>query len=529
MGGRVRIVGRWAAPLLASALASSACGSGLSRQELLKANQESIRVTSAPSPAGASAPAPVTEGPAVTNPGGAAAPEMADGSAAVSGGSAGGGASRPAGSGSSSAAAPAAGTGGARGSGSPHAPSASAGPASPGAGGSGGGSSGGTAAGGSGAGAVPAAVKAEIRLGSFGTQTGPLGGILLPLVQGAKAWVADVNTRGGLSGHPVRLVMADDGGDPNRALALARRMVEQDKVQAFYAVHSPTALQAATPYLEQRQVPIIGVCECSPIGDDSPMVFHPGTGSKLGVYWAHLAPLLHYYPDKKKVAILYCREAATCAGIKDGMKPLGKPHGIEWVYEAQVSLAQPDFTAEVLSARNAGANAMIAIVDNASVIRLLRSADRQNYHPVISSQQATYEDRFIRDGGDIINGVVVASNSAPYNTGPQLADYRAAMDRFVPGGIKSAFGGEMWGTGKLLEILARSLPADPTSADFLKALYALRGETVGGIFPPIAFRQGAGHGDTNPCIIPVKVEGRRFVPASNDQFVCPPGWQPVQP
>ncbi|MCA1845632.1 MAG: hypothetical protein LC792_21045, partial [Actinobacteria bacterium] len=116
-----------------------------------------------------------------------------------------------------------------------------------------------------------------------------------------------------------------------------------------------------------------------------------------------------------------------------------------------------------------------------------------------------------------------------YNTAPQLADYRAAMDRFVPGGIKSGFGGEMWGAGKLLEVLAKSLPADPTSADFLDALYALRGETVGGIFPPIAFKRGTGHGDTNPCIIPVKVEGRQFVPASNDQFFCPPGWKPVQP
>lgn len=527
MGERVRILGRWAIPMLATALAGSACGSGLSRQELLQASQESIRVTSATSPAGADPPAAFDTG------------AVADPAPAAEGGAVGGGSTIPASgrsapAGSSLATVPAAGTGGARGTGASGGPSASAGATPAGAAGGGNGSgsgtessTGGPAAPGPGAG--PSAVKAEVRLGSFGTQTGPLGGILLPLVQGAKAWVADVNTRGGIGGHPVRLVMADDGGDPNRALALARRMVEQDKVQAFYAVHSPTALQAATPYLEQRQVPIIGVCECSPIGDDSPMVFHPGTGSKLGVYWAHLAPLLHYYPDKKKVAILYCREAATCAGIKDGMKPLGKPHGIEWVYEAQVSLAQPDFTAEVLSARNAGANAMIAIVDNASVIRLLRSADRQNYHPVISSQQATYEDRFIRDGGDIINGVAVASNSAPYNTAPQLADYRAAMDRFVPGGIKSAFGGEMWGTGKLLEILARSLPAEPTSADFLKALYALRGETVGGIFPPIAFKPGVGHGDTNPCIIPVKVEARQFVPASNDQFLCPPGWQPVQP
>ena len=524
MEGRVRnLAARCLGPLVAAALAGSACGSSLSHDQLLSASQETIRVTSTSPTAGATAPSGATP---AQSPGAPAVSVGTPDAGSVNGSQVGASGAapagnRPVGAASSSGTVPAAGS--SRGSGSGVAAPTNTSPAAPAPGPNG---SGATSAGSA---AVPASGQAEIRLGSFGTQTGPLGGILLPLVQGAKAWVADVNARGGMAGHPVRLVMADDGGDPNRALALARRMVEQDKVQAFYAVHSPTALQAATPYLEQRQVPIIGVCECSPIGDDSPMVFHPGTGSKLGVYWAHLGPLLHYYPDKKKVAILYCREAATCAGIKDGMKPLGKPHGIEWVYEAQVSLAQPDFTAEVLAARNAGAEAVIGIFDNASVIRMLKSADRQGYHPVVSSQQATYEDRFIRDGGDIINGVVVASNSAPYNTAPQLADYRAAMDRFVPGGVKSAFGGEMYGTGKLLEILAKSIPADPTSADFLKALHALRGETVGGIFPPLAFKQGTGHGDTNPCIIPVKVENRQFVPASNNQFLCPPGWKPVQP
>src|SRR5436309_1970508 len=89
-------------------------------------------------------------------------------------------------------------------------------------------------------------------------QSGPLGQLMLPYLQGAKAWVADVNSRGGLNGHPVRLINADDGGNPNQALALAKRMVEEDKVQAFYAIHAPTTLQAVTPYLEQKKVPACG-------------------------------------------------------------------------------------------------------------------------------------------------------------------------------------------------------------------------------------------------------------------------------
>src|SRR5438093_953182 len=135
-------------------------------------------------------------------------------------------------------------------------------------GGSGSAGSAGPAPGGPGPGAgPPAATAAEIRLGSFGVQSGVLGATMAPFFQGARAWVADVTARGGLNGHPVRLIVGDDGGDPAKTQALVRRMVEQDKVQAFYTVAAPTTLQAATPYLEQAQVPIIGLCECNPAVD----------------------------------------------------------------------------------------------------------------------------------------------------------------------------------------------------------------------------------------------------------------------
>jgi branched-chain amino acid transport system substrate-binding protein len=103
------------------------------------------------------------------------------------------------------------------------------------------------------------------------------------------------------------------------------------------------------------------------------------------------------------------------------------------------------------------------------------------------------------------------------------------MARYVPDGEMSTLGAEMWGAGKLIELLAKRFPANPTAADFLDGLYALRGETVGGIFPPLAFVKGKGHAATNQCVIPVKVAGGQFKPLSDDRFSCAPGWTPVTP
>jgi branched-chain amino acid transport system substrate-binding protein len=351
---------------------------------------------------------------------------------------------------------------------------------------------------------------------------------MAPFFFGARAWVADVTARGGLSGHPVRLILGDDGGDPARAQTLVRRMVEQDKVQAFYTVAAPTTLQAVTPYLEQVQIPIIGLCECNPAVDESPMAFQPGIGSTTGLAWAHLAPLVGL-SDKRKLSVFYCREVASCPQSAEGIKRLAAQVGVQVVNEVQMSIAQPDYTAEVLSARNAGADAIIAVADNPTIIRILRSAHRQGYKPQMSTPTSSYEPRFIRSGADDVEGTVVASSTVPWSTSPRLADYRAAMARFLPDGELSTLGAEMWGSGKLIELLARRFPANPASADFLDGLYALRGETVGGIFPPLAFVKGKGHAATNQCVVPVKVVAGQFKPLSDDQFSCAPGWRPVTP
>ncbi len=51
--------------------------------------------------------------------------------------------------------------------------------------------------------------------------------------EAAKAWASWVNDNGGVNGHPVELIVKDDGNDPARALRAARELVEQDQVMAI--------------------------------------------------------------------------------------------------------------------------------------------------------------------------------------------------------------------------------------------------------------------------------------------------------
>ena len=152
-------------------------------------------------------------------------------------------------------------------------------------------------------------MRSPVVIGNAGTASGPAASALLPLRQGVQIWVRYINDRGGLNGHPVKLIFGDDGGDPAAALAIAKRMVEQDKVVAFIGTYLVTTTPAVTPYLEQVGVPMIGGPGGNEIEDHSPMVFNPQIGSDEALGHAiHLA--VTSQSDKRKMAILYCREAS---------------------------------------------------------------------------------------------------------------------------------------------------------------------------------------------------------------------------
>jgi branched-chain amino acid transport system substrate-binding protein len=501
-----------AAALLVLAALTAGCGSRLSDARLERAQEvrpaattrSAVEGNGAPAPAPASAAAPA--GPGVTD----------TGSAAVTGSPSEGPIVNPGtgrAPGSSSAGGPAA-----SGQPSPRAGQDAAAPAAPRP------SPGGTPV--STAPAAPAATGGgEIRLGSVGVASGLIGAAMAPIAETARVWAADVNARGGIGGRPVRLIQVDDGGDPSRSLAIVRRLVEQERVQAFYANFMVTTEQAIVGYLNERKVPLIGGCSCTSAVDDSPMLFPIGPGAPLGEAWAHALPFLSL-TDKRKASILYCREAENCTVLSKVIKSFADRAGFDVLHDAQISIAQPDFTAEMLAARNAGADVVIVIADNATAARVARSAHRQDYRPTFSIQQAGFDDGLLAQGEDV-EGMVTAGIVPDHNTSPKLADYRAAMARHLPNARKATIGAGAWTAGKLIELLAPALPPTPTSADFVAALHGLRGETIGGLQPPLTYEAGKGHALTNLCVIPVVVRSGKFVAPNGEQFSYAPGWKPV--
>jgi branched-chain amino acid transport system substrate-binding protein len=372
--------------------------------------------------------------------------------------------------------------------------------------------------------ALPVPVRSPVVLGSFGTASGVIGAQVAAIPPATRAWVADVNVRGGLSGHPVKVVFGDDRGDPQQALSLVRRMVEQDGAVAFVATYTVTTMDGVASYLEARNVPVIGATGGSEVEDTSPMIFNPTLGADQGIAWSYLLTIAAQ-TDKRKLSILYCREASTGQNQVGRIKELApRLPGFSIVHEAQVSIVQPDYTAEVLAARNAGAEVVVTVMDAQSMIRVIRSAQRQSWKPIFSATHNLNSASFRTTDADL-DGTLAASTTVPYTTSPRLAPYREAMQRYQPGAPLGGYGASAWAHALLVERLTVAWAREkPGSSDVLDALYGLRDETIGGLIVPITFNRGP-HGAVNLCVVPLRYEGGMFRPpgGGDGTFTCPPG------
>jgi branched-chain amino acid transport system substrate-binding protein len=91
----------------------------------------------------------------------------------------------------------------------------------------------------------------EIVLGTHQDLSGPIKSWGVPVLNGMKLAVEEINAAGGIYGRKIKLIVEDSGYDPKRAVLATQKLVERDKIFAMLApLGSPTVLAAQDILLE---------------------------------------------------------------------------------------------------------------------------------------------------------------------------------------------------------------------------------------------------------------------------------------
>jgi branched-chain amino acid transport system substrate-binding protein len=351
-----------------------------------------------------------------------------------------------------------------------------------------------------------------------GTESTSIGGVCQTL----QAWEKWTNAHGGINGHPVKMVVLDDGAVPARAQAAARRLVEQEKVQAIVGEYS---LLDATwaDYVQDKGVPVVGGAT-----SESPFLSNPDfypSGAQIGIL---LYGLLNETKKagKTKLGVLYCAEAPVCEGLPPILETIADKvtPEVSIAYKSKIAASQPSFTAVCLAAKQKGVEALYIAQNSATGQRVVDECVRQGLKALalgtIGTLDANADD-------PNYEGAVSALSHAPVtaeNT-PAMKDLHDALRTYAPKVIGTRqFNNELtsaWAGGELFAAAAKeaSLGPESTPADVKRGLDALAGVTLRGIAPPLTFT-GAKKPYIVPCYFAQTVKGGKLVPLYDAEAQC---------
>src|SRR4029450_6541888 len=99
--------------------------------------------------------------------------------------------------------------------------------------------------------ASPAGAQEPVKVGMSGPFSGGLSLLGQSVRDGVEVAFAEVNDAGGVSGRKLQFIAEDDGYEPMRTIASARKLVEQDKVAALLAVTGTAPSAALLPFVTE--------------------------------------------------------------------------------------------------------------------------------------------------------------------------------------------------------------------------------------------------------------------------------------
>jgi branched-chain amino acid transport system substrate-binding protein len=302
------------------------------------------------------------------------------------------------------------------------------------------------------------------------------------------AWEAFINDRGGVNGHSVEVRLLDDQGDAAKSSAAAREFIDAGVI----AIVANT-IQSATWAADAKAagIPVLSGWNTDPtvLSDSN---FYPTGGNVISLTFGALQAAKD--AGHSKIAVLYCAEAVACEAVADLVQALGAAvGGIELVYSTGVSLAQPNFVAQCVAARDAGADMIFPATDPPTFLRVAGDCAEQSYEPLFLTAGAGLA-RILLDDPNADGALTGQANAVLADeTTPGAVTFHDALRTHAPDVLENENLTEMatnaWAALQLFAAAAEAgaLAPDATGADLVDALHALDGETLDGLAPRLTF------------------------------------------
>jgi branched-chain amino acid transport system substrate-binding protein len=204
--------------------------------------------------------------------------------------------------------------------------------------------------------AARAQTGAPVRVGILAEATGFFSLAGQDILLAARLYADGMNAKGGVGGRPIELIIQDTASDPERAIVGARKLIDQDHVEAIVGLGLVSNAQAVAPVVAQKGPVTLSVSGAFLPQQNQPMVFafNPSVFDFMqgGVRWLQKQ-------QKTKVALLTTNDA-TGQVSEQAYRLLVRRYGLTSTGIEFFNPAATSTVAELTKIRDTNPDAVIA-------------------------------------------------------------------------------------------------------------------------------------------------------------------------
>ncbi len=209
--------------------------------------------------------------------------------------------------------------------------------------------------------------------------TGPLSApasSLGELCRGMNAKLDEINSRGGIDGNRVKLVVKDDQLNPANTPGVARQLVEGDNASMMCGVAGSPTTVSIMPYLKARRTALVAAAGSSELTDDNAYL-------PLSTYPSLAAGITKYAVERMGKRRSRSPTPTTRSATRRSPAPKRQLEqmGLEPVAEVKFNGQAPDQSATAAKLKDSGAD--FVVVNNTApiVASVIRASAKVGYKP----------------------------------------------------------------------------------------------------------------------------------------------------
>ncbi len=272
--------------------------------------------------------------------------------------------------------------------------------------------------------------KEPYKIGAVLSISGPNAPLGTPEQRAIRLYEKEINSKGGIDGHPLEVIIEDDESDPAKASTAVTKLITQMNVLAIVGSSGTGTTLAMVPIVEKENVPLVccaaGAQITNPINK---WVFRTPPTDTMA-----LQKVLDYLKNTlkvTKVAVLHDANAFGTGGA-DALQAQAPDYGITVVARESYGSTDTDMTGQLTKIKQTPAQALVVWGTNPGPAVVAQNMKQLGMKIPYVGSHGIANKKFIELAGAAADGVVFPAGRLLIPSSiPEGSKWRKAVDRFA--------------------------------------------------------------------------------------------------